>query len=150
MSSSTALRSIEPSLCEQILEHRDQWKREELEGIRSLIERGIENKQMVSLKQFCRLHDLSLSLVISQLPELKRSYEQRYSSFRSGQRSQQYESLQREVNKAVSMLLERGDYPSAGSVILLKPTLSRAGWDLIQRAIQVAQESTTKLDCKVT
>jgi hypothetical protein len=115
-----------------------------LKETRFLIEREIDALEMLSLRQFCRGAGLSVSLITSQSPDLKRCYEQQYGRFIARQRSQRNETFQQEVKKAVAMLLERGDYPSVGSVILLKPTLSHAGWDLIQRAIQAALESTIK------
>jgi hypothetical protein len=142
VSSSTPLRSIDDGLCEQILERGEEWKQEELKGIRSLLQREIRAKGKVPLAELCRRHEISLSLVISQLPDLKRRYEQQYIRSKSAQRSQRYEKFRREVKKAVVMLIERGDFPSAGRVLLLNPSLGYAGWDRMQHAIRGAIEST--------
>lgn len=142
MSSSTALRSLEAGLCEKILQRGEDQKNEELKGIRLLIEKEFKAKEMVPLKKLCSRLDISLSLVLTQLPDLKRRYEQQYLRFKGAQRSMRYENCQREVKKAVVALLERGDYPSAGRVLLLNPSLKHAGWHRIQRAIQAAIDST--------
>jgi hypothetical protein len=142
MSSSTPLRSIDNGLCERILKRGEEWKQEKLKGICSLLQRKIKAKEEIPLLELCRRHEISLSLVIAQLPDLKRRYEKQYIRFRSAQRSQQHELFRLEVEKAVVMLIERGEYPSAGSVLLLNPSLSYAGWDRMQRAIRAAIEST--------
>jgi hypothetical protein len=53
MSSSTALRSIEPSLCDQLLESCEKWHRDQLGLIRILIEREMDALEMVCLRKFC-------------------------------------------------------------------------------------------------
>jgi transcriptional regulator with XRE-family HTH domain len=143
MSSSTALRSIEPRFCKRILDRHELWKREKLKAIRALIETEIEAVEMVSLRRFCRRVDLSLSLVTSEFAELKVRYVQRYKSIRELQRLGRDEEFQKEVKIAVEVLRARGEFPSAGNVLLLKPTLSHGGWDKMQRAIQVAVKSAT-------
>src|ERR1700678_3655527 len=75
MSNSTALRSIDPALCEQILGRGEERKHQKLTSIRALFEQEIEAKEMVSLTQFCRRHSLSLPLIVSALPDVKISYE---------------------------------------------------------------------------
>ncbi len=141
-SSSTALRTIEPVLCEQILEKHEEWKREQLKEFRSLIEREIEVVEMVSLRRFCNRAGISLSLVTSEFPGLKRRYVEQYRIYRDAQRSQHDEDFRREVKVAVTNLCERGEYPSVGSVLLLNPSFHRAGWDKVQQAIQAAIEPT--------
>jgi hypothetical protein len=135
------LRSIEPSLCGQILKKHEEWQREQLTTLRSLIEREIEAVEMVSLRQLCTRAGLSLSLVRSQCTDLKKRYEQKYCSFRAMQRSQRDEVFRREVKVAVMNLLEFGDYPSAQRVFLLNPSFRHAGWAKIQRAIEAAIDS---------
>lgn len=142
MSSSTRLRSIDDELCARILERGEQWKHKELKHIRILLQGEIEGKAMVSLSEFCNRHRIPPSLVLSQLPDLKKSYEQLYGRFKAAQRSQRRVEFRQRVKEAVVALIERGDYPSAGNVLKRNPSLARSGWDEIQSAISAAIEST--------
>jgi transcriptional regulator with XRE-family HTH domain/AraC-like DNA-binding protein len=141
MSNSTALRSIDPVLCQQILDHGEERKDQELNNIRALFERELVAKEFVSLKQFCRRHGLSLPLIVSKLPDLKKRYEVQYGYFMEGQRSQRERDFYRQVSTAVRSLQASGEYPSTGNVTQLSPKLRRVGWDKIQRAIEDARNS---------
>lgn len=142
MSNSTPLRSIDPALCKQILNRREEWKHQELNNTRALFEREIADEDMVSLKQFCARHSLSLPLIVSALPALKKLYKVQYANIAARQRSQREGDFRRQVAIAVRTLQARGEYPSAGRVTQLSPKLRRAGWDRIQRAIELAKDST--------
>jgi transcriptional regulator with XRE-family HTH domain len=142
MSSSTALRSIDPALCEQIISRGEELKHQKLKNIRALFEHEIGAKEMVSLKQLCRRHGLSLPLIIAALPDLTNRYRVQHRSFIAMQRSQREADIRRQVADAVRTLQAYGEYPSAGSVTQLNPKLRRAGWDRIQQAIDMAKDST--------
>lgn len=54
------------------------------------------------------------------------------------------EVFRTEVMAAVMNLLRRGEYPSAGGVVHLNPSLRRGGWEKIQLAIYAAIETATE------
>jgi transcriptional regulator with XRE-family HTH domain/AraC-like DNA-binding protein len=140
MSNSTALRSIDPARCQQILDRGEERKDQELKNIRELFERELGAKELVSLKQFCRCHGLSLPLIVSELPDLKKRYEVQYIDFMATKRSQREGDFRRQVAMAVRTLQACGEYPSAGNVTRFNPKLRRAGWDRIQQAIEDAKD----------
>jgi peroxiredoxin len=141
MSSSSALRAREASLCGQLLMLRENWRSGRQEQAKLILLSGIEQDDIPSFRKFCKATGIPMSLVISRLPEIKRAYDARYRSLRMAQRARRIEQFQHEVENTVRLLRERNEYPSAGRVIAENPHLRSGGWDQLQRAIRLAQSA---------
>jgi len=141
LSSSTALRLLEPELCDQILARGKERDHEMLEDVKSIVECALEGSHLLPFGKFCRQAGLSASLIDSRLPDQKKAYDQRYRSLTAAERMRKDESFRREVELSVSALRERGEYPSVGRVVAENPTLRYAGWYRLQGAILSATDA---------
>ena len=138
MSSSSRLRSLEPALCDQILEAREKHKKDDLKRTRILLESAGKVGRVLPLKQFCSQAGIPLSLVVTHLPGQKSRYEARYQTWRVKQRAIREEKFRRDVERAVLAVCRSGAFPSVGRVVDSDPRLRSAGWDKIAHTIQKA------------
>jgi transcriptional regulator with XRE-family HTH domain len=139
-STSSALRSVEPHLCDQIMARRNAMQRTRYEEVKSILELALQREHIPSLKKFCEQNGIAISMVILRCPEQKKAYEARYMELKEAERCIRSKQFESEVNAAVSTIRERGGYPSVGQVLSENVNLRHAGWDKLQRAIQKALE----------
>jgi len=139
MSSSSALRVHQASLCNQLLASRKEWLRKNEEQVKWTLMRALGQNDVPPLKRFCKMAGISIDLVVSRFPEIKQAFDSRYSSLKTTKRLTHIEAFQHEVGRVVRLLRERDEYPSAGRVVNENPHLRYAGWDQLQRAIRLAQ-----------
>jgi hypothetical protein len=140
-SSSSWVRSLEPALCDQVLEAREKQKKDDLKRTKILLESAGKVGRVLPLKQFCSQAGIPLSVVVTHLPEQKSRYEARYQTWRVKQRAIREEKFRRDVERAVSTIRRSGEFPSVGRVVDSNPGLRSAGWDKIAHTIQKALES---------
>src|SRR5258708_18426096 len=87
MSSWSRVRSLEPALCDQVLEAREKQKKDDLKRTKILLESAGKVGRVLPLKQFCSQAGIPLSVVVTHLPEQKSRYEARYQTWRAKQRA---------------------------------------------------------------
>jgi transcriptional regulator with XRE-family HTH domain len=136
MSSSTPLRAIEPVLCDQLLRRRAEWNLDQLKRIEVLLDAAAKATMVVPLKQFCLQKGIPISLVLHRLPAQREKYDESYRDSKAEQRLLKAAEFQNQVEIAVTRILENGEFPSVGRVLLDSPELRYAGWDKITRGIR--------------
>jgi transcriptional regulator with XRE-family HTH domain len=137
MSSSSVLRAREPSLCDRVLSHREDWRRKSHAVVKVILERALEEDDIPPLRRFCKSSGISIDFVTSCFPEQKKAFDERYRGLRAAKRLRRSELLELEVGRIVRLLRERDEYPSVGRVVAESPSLRSGGWDKLQRAIRM-------------
>jgi hypothetical protein len=140
VSSSSALRVHEASLCDRLLALREDWRKKNQEQAKLTLLRALKREDIPSFRRFCKTNGISVDLADSCFLEIKQEFDARYRSLRAAQKGMRIDRFQREVERTVCSLRERDEYPSAGRVLAQTPSLRSGGWDQLQQAIRGTQK----------
>src|SRR5258708_22511186 len=111
MSSSSRLRSLEPALCDQVLEAREKQKKDDLKRTKILLESAGKVGRVLPLKQFCSQAGIPLSVVVTHLPEQKSRYEARYQTWRAKPRVIREDKFRPDVERTVLAIRRPAAFP---------------------------------------
>jgi hypothetical protein len=137
MSSSTALRKLEPDLCKQVAERRKQWEANERSRIDATFRLALSEPSLSSsFERYCFQSGFSMSLIARELPELKASYIAKYRAIKLAHRRARADENRKEVDQLVEMICRQGEYPSVGRIKAESRQLHSLGWDEIQAYIR--------------
>jgi hypothetical protein len=137
MSSATELRKLEPDLCKEVDERRQQWEDNERSRIDATFRAVLKEPSLPSsFERFCIESGFSMSFITRELPELKAAYIAKHRAIRLALRRTRADENRSEVERIVEKLCKRGEYPSVGRVKAESPKLHSLGWDEIQTYIQ--------------
>jgi len=137
MSSSTELRKLEPNLCKQLQERRQEWEQEERSRAEAALRAELGNPSLsCSFEQFCSKRGFPMSFIRRELPDLKAAYIARYRAVRHALRHTRSDKSRSEVERAVGRIRKRGEYPSVGRVKAESGKLHSLGWDELQAYIR--------------